>query len=240
MLQLKDRVRVFSEGVPVAATPEQARKIRGPGEENDSPSRQLARAMADTARTYSVPDPSIHLRPSWLPGPIATAAAAIIHPSNRERFAAVRFTEWREDFNHQHRDVVQPAPGSNDPVLGDLTEFVDFNCVAKVARLNAAVLAKLAASPGKPVRVSIDTRKLENSTTLLWEPAPGKVDHYEVSWRDTTASDWQYVENVASPAAGGLITITLPVSKDNVIFSVLAVDAAGHRGLSVSLEPVAR
>jgi acetylornithine deacetylase/succinyl-diaminopimelate desuccinylase-like protein len=31
-LQLKDRVRVFSEGVPLAATPEQARRIRALGE----------------------------------------------------------------------------------------------------------------------------------------------------------------------------------------------------------------
>ena len=51
-LQLKDRVRVFSEGVPASATPEQARRIRALGEENDSPSRELARAIADTARTY--------------------------------------------------------------------------------------------------------------------------------------------------------------------------------------------
>ena len=59
-LQLKDRVRVFSEGVPLAATPEQARRIRALGEENDSPSRELARAVADTARTYfpAVPAPT--------------------------------------------------------------------------------------------------------------------------------------------------------------------------------------
>src|SRR5215472_7819583 len=43
VLQLKDRVRVFSEGVPMAATPEQVRRIRGLGEESDSTSRQLAR-----------------------------------------------------------------------------------------------------------------------------------------------------------------------------------------------------
>jgi len=52
-LQLKDRVRVFSEGVPTAATPEQVRRIRALGEEDDSPSRQLARAIADTAQTSS-------------------------------------------------------------------------------------------------------------------------------------------------------------------------------------------
>ena len=240
MLQLKDRVRVFSEGVPVAATGEQARAIRGLGEENDSPSRQLARAIADTARTYFAPGSRDAFSAFLVARPDRYGRGGDHMSFNREGFAAVRFTEWREDFNHQHQDVVQPAPGSIDPVLGDLMEFVDFRYVAKVARLNAAVLASLAASPGEPARVTIDTRKPENSTTLLWEPAPGKVDHYEVSWRDTTAPGWQYVENVASPAAGGSITITLPVSKDNVAFGVRAVDAAGHRGLTVSPEPVAR
>jgi Zn-dependent M28 family amino/carboxypeptidase len=238
MLQLKDRVRVFSEGVPVAAAPEQARRIRGLGEESDSPSRQLARAIADVARTYCAP-------------PSGFTALLVSRPDrygrggdhtsfNREGFAAVRFTEWREDFNHQHQDIVMPAPGSSEPVLGDLAEFVDFKYVAKVARLNAAALATLAASPGEPSKVTIETQKLENGTTLLWESAPAKVDHYEVSWRETTEPDWEYVENVASPPAGGLITITLPVSKDNVIFGVRAVDAAGHRGLTVVPEPVAR
>jgi hypothetical protein len=66
------------------------------------------------------------------------------------------------------------------------------------------------------------------------------VDHYEVSWRETTAPDWQYTENVASPSAGGPITITLPVSKDNVVFGVRAVDASGHRSLAVAPEPAAR
>ena len=51
-LQKKDRVRVFSEGVPATATPEQARRIRALGLVDDAPSRQLARAMDEAARTY--------------------------------------------------------------------------------------------------------------------------------------------------------------------------------------------
>jgi hypothetical protein len=233
MLQLKDRVRVFSEGVPIAATPEQARRIRALGGENDSPSRELARSMADTARTY-------------FPASSASTFAAIPvarpdrylrggdHSSfNHEGFAAVRLTEWREDYNHQHQNVVRPGAASNDPVLGDLLEFVDFNYVAKVARLNAAVLATLAASPGEPTKVAIDTQKLENGTTLRWESAPGAVSHYEVLWRETTAADWEYAQEIAPQAGGGTITVTLPVSKDNVIFGVRAVDASGHRSLVV-------
>ncbi len=118
-------------------------------------------------------------------------------------------------------------------MLGDLLEFVDFTYVAKVARLNAATLATLASSPGKPANVAIDSRKLENGTTFHWNPAPGNVDHYELLWRDTIAFDWQYVQSIPPPAGGGPVILTVPVSKDNVVFGVRAVDATGHRGLTV-------
>jgi hypothetical protein len=219
--------------VPVAATPEQERRIRALGEENDSPSRELARAMADTARTY-FPTTSASPFTAFLVSRPDRYLRGGDHSSfNHEGFAAVRLTEWREDFNHQHQNVVRPPSGSTDPVLGDLLEFVDFNYVAKVARLNAATLATLADSPGKPGKVAIDAKKLENGTTLSWEPAPGAVAHYEIVWRETTAPYWQYAQDVPPGAAGASITITVPVSKDNVVFGVRAVDAAGHRGLVV-------
>ena len=233
MLQLKDRVRVFSEGVPIAATPEQARRIRALGGENDSPSRELARSMADTARTYFSTSPASTFTAFLVARPDRYLRGGDHSSFNHEGFAAVRLTEWREDYNHQHQNVIRPAPGSNDPVLGDVLEFVDFNYVAKVARLNAAVLATLAASPGEPSKVAIDTQKLENGTTLHWEPAPGAVSHYEVLWRETTAPDWEYAQEVPPQAASGAITVTVPISKDNVIFGVRAVDAVGHRGLVV-------
>jgi Zn-dependent M28 family amino/carboxypeptidase len=233
MLQLKDRVRVFSEGVPVAATPEQARRIRALGGENDSPSRELARSMADTARTYFSASPASTFAAIVVARPDRYLRGGDHSSFNHEGFAAVRLTEWREDYNHQHQNVVRPAPGSNDAALGDVLEFVDFNYVAKVARLNAAVLATLAASPGEPSKVAIDTQKLENGTTLRWEPAPGSVSKYEVLWRETTAPDWEMAQEVMPPAAGGAITATVPISKDNVIFGVRAVDGSGHRGLAV-------
>jgi len=59
------------------------------------------------------------------------------------------------------------------------------------------------------------------------------VGHYEVLWRETTAPEWQYVKDVAPGAGAGQISARLPISKDNVIFGVRAVDAKGHRGLVV-------
>jgi len=146
----------------------------------------------------------------------------------------VRFTEWREDFNHQHKNVVRPPAGSSEPVQGDLLEFVDFNYVAHVARLNAATLATLAFAPGEPQKVTIENAKVENSSTLDWDPPPGDaVAHYEVLWRETTSPTWQYVKVVEPGAAGQPLSVTLPLSKDNVIFGIRAVDAGGHRGLVV-------
>jgi hypothetical protein len=233
--QLKDRVRVFSEGVPAAAAPEQARRIRALGEENDSSSRQLARSIADTARTYFPKRKGTQFSAFLVNRPDRYLRGGDHTSFNREGFAAVRFTEWREDFNHQHQNIVRPPAGSSDPILGDLIQFVDFNYVANVARLNAATLATLASSPGQPAKVTIVTKNLENGTTLYWEAPQGAGAnfHYELLWRETTASDWQFSKVVDAPADGSPVTITVPISKDNVFFGVRTVDAAGHRSLVV-------
>jgi hypothetical protein len=226
--QRKDVVRVFSEGIPATATPEQEQRIRALGTVDDAPSRQLARAMADVARTYFSPlDANAAFAPFLVSRPDRYLRGGDHTSFNKEGFTAVRLTEWREDFNHQHQNVRV----ENGLQYGDLIEFDDFNYIAKVAKLNAATLATLAGSPGIPTELKIDAQKLENGTTLSWkapEGAPAGL-HYELLWRETTAADWQYVKSV--PATEAAITITVPVSKDNVIFGVRAVDAAGHRGL---------
>lgn len=225
-LQRKDVVRVFSEGIPAGATPEQLRRIRALGAFDDAPSRQLARAMTDVARTYF---PNGSFGPFLVARPDRYLRGGDHTSFNREGFSAVRITEWREDFNHQHQNVRV----ENGIQYGDLLQFVDFDYVANVARLNAATLATLAASPGIPTELKIDARKLENGTTLNWKAPEGAPTglHFELLWRETTASDWQYIQTV--PAASGTepVSLTVPVSKDNVIFGVRTVDAAGHRGL---------
>ena len=226
-LQRKDVVRVFSEGIPATATPEQERRIRALGTVDDAPSRQLARAMADAARSYfpaGVFAPFLVSRPDrYLRGGDHTSF-------NREGFTAVRITEWREDFNHQHQNIRM----ENGVQFGDLLRFVDFSYVANVARLNAATLATLASSPGIPAEFKLVTTKLDNATTMTWKAPEGAAGglHYEVLWRETTAPDWQYVQTV--PASEGSVTLTMPISKDNVVFGVRAVDSAGHRGLATT------
>ena len=131
-------VRVFSEGLPAGATDQEIKRIRGLGGESDSASRQLARYIADINRTYTVGvKPLLIFRlDRYLRGGDHSSF-------NQQGFAAVRFTEYREDFHHQHQNVRT----ENNIEYGDALKFVDFNYVSRVARLNAATLASLAAAP---------------------------------------------------------------------------------------------
>ncbi len=215
-------VRVFSEGIPAAATPDEIRLIRATGMEEDSPSRQLARYVRQVAEQYlSGFEPKVVSRPDrYLRGGD--------HMSfNEQGFAAVRFTEYREDYNHQHQ-----TPRIEKGVeYGDLPKFVDFAYVANVARVNAATLATLASAPAPPANVRLVTRNLENDSTLTWSASPGSLaTKYEVLWRPTTDSDWP-PQNVE--AVGNVTQATLKRSKDNVVFAVRAVDAKGHRSVAV-------
>lgn len=213
-----DLVRVFSEGVSVAADEKQLKQIRGLGGESDSVSRELARYIAETSAAY---DPGV--KPLLIFRLDRYLRAGDHLSFNQEGFAAVRFTEYREDYNRQHQNVRI----ENGVEYGDLPKFVDFDYVAKVARLNAATLASLASAPAPPSRVRLITTSLENDSTLTWQPSHG-ASAYEVVWRATSAPEWEHAQNV-----GNVTTATLKISKDNVIFAVRAVDNGGHRSLPV-------
>ena len=220
------KVRVFSEGIPQTATPQELRRIRGLGEENDSPSRQVARYIDEIGKLYSAGPkfgPVMIFRPDrYLRGGDHLAF-------NEQGFAAVRFTEWRENFNHQH----QTLRTENGIEYGDLPKFVDFNYVARVAKLEVAVLASLASAPAPPAHVRLLTKALDNNSQLAWDASPaGRVAYYEVVWRSTILPNW-----TDSKKVGMETSVTLPVSKDNVVFGVRAVDAQGHRSIVVTPAP---
>jgi hypothetical protein len=215
-------VRVFSEGVPVAATEADVRRIRNLGGENDSASRQLARYIAEVARTYQTA-----IKPLLVFRLDRYLRGGDHYSFNQQGYAAVRFTEYREDFNHQHQNVRT----ENGIAYGDVLKFVNFDYVANVARVNAATLASLASAPAPSGRVRLQTKDLENDSTLTWEASPGSSS-YEVLWRDTASPEWDHAQPV-----GNVIRVTLPMSKDNVIFAVRAVDGAGHRSLAVVPQP---
>jgi hypothetical protein len=137
-------------------------------------------------------------------------------------FAAVRITESDEDYTHQHQNVRT----ENGVFYGDTPEFVDFNYVANVTRVNLAALAALAYSPAAPKNVGIVTTRLTNDTELRWDPSPdADLAGYEIVWRDTTAPEW-----TDSLFIGNVTTYTVKnKSKDNFFFGVRAVDKSGNK-----------
>jgi hypothetical protein len=215
-------VRVFSEGLPSSPTDHQLQLIRGVGGENDSTSRELARYVAETAAQYALAvQPLLVFRPDrFLRGGDHLSF-------NEQGYAAVRFTEYREDYTRQHQTVRT----ENGVEYGDLLKYVDVDYVAGVARVNAATLAALASAPAPPGHVRILASKLENDSTLEWTASPG-ASGYEVLWRATTSPVWEHTQSV-----GAATRATLPMSKDNVFFAVCALDAQGHRSLPVVPEP---
>jgi len=221
----RNRVRVFSEGVPSNETEQQAATRRSVGGENDSASRQLARFIKEKAdrylNTFSVW--MMYRRDRYLRGGDHI-------PFLERGFTAVRITESDEDYTHQHQNVRT----ENGVFYGDTPDFVDFGYVANVARVNMIALASLAAAPARPKNVVILTTRLTNDTDLKWD-ANGDADlaGYEVVWRDTTAAEWtnaQWVGNATTYTAKGM-------SKDNFFFGVRAVDKVGNKSPVVYPRP---
>ena len=115
-------VRVFSEGVPIAATDAEVRMIRNLGGESDSASRQVARYVAEVSRTYQTAvKPLLEFRlDRYLRGGDHISF-------NEQGYAAVRFTEYREDYHRQHQNVRT----ENGIEYGDVPKWVNFEYVAE-------------------------------------------------------------------------------------------------------------
>jgi hypothetical protein len=211
-------VRLFAEGVPPTAHPDEALlTLLRSGGENDTPPRELARAIRDVAATY-VPEMKVRLiyrAERTLRGGDELSFLAQGYP-------AVRFTEPTEDYRHQHQDVREEG----GVAYGDLPAFVDFGYVADVARINGAALAALALAPATPAQVQIETAQLENDTTLRWAPnAEPNLAGYRLVWRETTAPYWEHGLDLPK----GVTRYTLRgLSKDNLIFGLEAFDTGGH------------
>jgi hypothetical protein len=142
---------------------------------------------------------------------------------------AGRFTEPRENYDHEHQDVRV----ENGVRFGDLVEFCDFGYIARVAKVNLAVLWTLARAPGTPVGALIDTTQLTNLSTLSWRRGTEPdLAGYEIVWRDSAATGWTHVID-----AGDVTSATIDLAKDNVQFGIRAYDTAGHRSPAAAPAP---
>ena len=195
-------VRLFSEALPEDAS---VRRVNVIGTENDSPSRELARFTQETDAAY---EPNVNVN-------LIYRADRFLRGGDEESFTAagfpaVRYVEQSENFDHQHQNVRV----ENALQYGDLLQYVDFDYIARVTRLNVAALATLALAPETPV-VSMDAKALGYVTSLSWLPVKNAVS-YEVVWRKTYEPFWTHARGVSTNAA------TIELSKDDWLFGVRA------------------
>ena len=222
--QNESTVRIFSEMIPASETAAEEAARKALRSENDSPSRQLARYIKESAEVY-IKDftATLNARPDrFLRGGDHT-------PFSQVGFTAVRFTEFHENFNQQHQNVRKEAGIQ----YGDLPQFVNFPYVANVARLNLIAMASIAKAPASPETVNMKVN-LGNITHLNWTaPRTGpKPKGYYILTRET----WQPFWNKKFFSRD--TTASLPLSKDNYFFAVQSVGDDGHVSLPIMPVPM--
>jgi hypothetical protein len=179
----------------------------------DSPSRQLARFIRRHAAIY-MPGHEVRLigrEDRFGRGGDHTAF-------NRRGFTGVRFSESRENYSRQHTSA-------------DTLGGVDFNYLAKNARVNASSVATMALAPVAP-KVDLGRGPMLSrgesryDAAMRWEPSAGATA-YRVVWREAWEPDWQFEITL-----GDVTEYTLSdISIDDYVFGVVAIGPSGHESL---------
>lgn len=204
--------RIFSEPVPPTETDRERLLRRYYGGEVDGISRQLARYVYKTTKTY-MPE----MNPMMVYRLDRFGRGGHHRPFNDLGFAGVRIMEAHENYNHQHQNVRE----ENGIKYGDLIDYVNFDYAKKLTSVNAITLASLAWAPPAPKNVAIGG-VVEPSVKLRWDKVSGAVG-YKIYWRDTTSPTWdnsRYVGDVSEFTLDGIVI-------DNYFFGLAAVGKDG-------------
>ena len=213
--------RIFSEPITTDETDaeklaRQARARRFYGGEVDGISRQLARYVYKTTKTY-MPE----MNPMMVYRLDRFGRGGHHRPFNDLGFAGIRIMEAHENYTQQHQDI-RTENGIN---YGDTFEHVNFPYCKKLTAVNAITMASLASAPPAPDEVSIGGI-VEASAKLKWNKVEG-AKGYKIYWRDTTSPIWdhsRYVENITEFTLEGIVI-------DNFFFGVASVSEDGHESL---------
>lgn len=208
--------RIFSEPVPPTETERERINRRRFGGEVDGISRQLARYVHKTTKTY-MPE----MNPMMIYRLDRFGRGGHHRPFNDVGFAGIRIMEAHENYTQQHQDIRM----EDGIAYGDRLEYVNFGYAKKLTAVNAINMASLAWAPPQPQNVGIGGI-VEPSAKLSWDAVDGAVS-YKVYWRDTTSPTWdnfRLVENATEVTLEGIVI-------DNFFFGVSAVGKDGHESV---------
>lgn len=208
--------RIFSEPTPPTETERQRRMRRFYGGEVDGISRQLARYVYKTTKTY-MPE----MNPKMIYRLDRFGRGGHHRPFNDEGFAGIRIMEMHENYTQQHQDI-RMEKGIK---YGDTFEHVNFPYAKKLTAVNAINLASIAWAPSSPKNVRIGGI-VRPAAKLKWDAVEG-AKGYKVYFRDTTSPTWDhfiYVEGKTEYELEGIVI-------DNFFFGVASVGANGHESI---------
>ncbi|MEA3036351.1 MAG: hypothetical protein QOH04_2116 [Sphingomonadales bacterium] len=215
-------VRIFSEGPRWQGHEDLAARQRSLGGENDAPGRNISRWLDTLADRLKL---GLDVRQVWRNDRFGRGGdhSEFLNLG----FPAVRFTVGLENYNWQHQDLRT----ENGIQYGDTIDKMDFSYLRKVAQLNVAALAALAAAPMPPepkVEGAVST-----DTTLTWAPVPGAAS-YILRWRPTDTANW--TQSLRVP--GAVTKQVLPhVRVDDWVFGVSSVAEDGSESPVASAVP---
>jgi Zn-dependent M28 family amino/carboxypeptidase len=210
--------RIFSEPVPPTETDRERNARRFYGGEVDGISRQLARYVYTTTKTY-MPE----MNPMMIYRLDRFGRGGHHRPFNDAGFAGIRIMEAHENYTQQHQDIRT----EDDIEYGDKLKFVNFEYAKKLTAVNAINLASLAWAPPAPKSVAIGGI-VEPSAKLKWDKVDDAVG-YKIYWRDTTSPTWDYSRYVSDVTVFTLDGIVI----DNFFFGVASVGKDGHESVVV-------
>ena len=204
--------RIFSEPVPATETDRERQMRRFYGGEVDGISRQLARYVHKTVKTY-MPE----MNPMMIYRLDRFGRGGHHRPFNDLGFAGIRIMEAHENYTQQHQDI-RTENGIN---YGDVFEHVNFDYAKKLTAVNAINLASLAWAPPTPKEVKIGGI-VEPSVKFQWSKVDGATG-YKIYWRDTTSPTWDYSRYVGDVTEFLLEGIVI----DNFFFGISSIGANG-------------
>jgi hypothetical protein len=212
--------RIFSEPVPPTETERERTMRRFYGGEVDGISRQLARYVHKTTKTY-MPE----MNPMMIYRLDRFGRGGHHRPFNDLGFPGIRIMEAHENYTQQHQDI-----RTEDGIAyGDVVEHVNFDYAKKLTSVNAITIAALAWAPPAPKKVAIGGI-VEPSAKLKWQKVDDEdVAGYKIYWRETTAPQWQYSRYVGDVDHYTLEGIVI----DNFFFGVAAVGKNGNESVVV-------
>ena len=202
--------RIFSEPTPPNESESERKARRFYGGEVDGISRQLARYIYKTVKTY-MPE----MNPILIYRLDRFGRGGHHRPFNDLGYAGVRIMEAHENYNQQHQDIRI----ENGISYGDVLEAVNFKYAAKLTAVNAINLASIAWAPPAIKSFSIGGI-VEPSVKFRWQKNnDDTIKGYKIYWRDTTSPIWQnsrYIENISEYTLDGVVI-------DNYLFGISTV-----------------